>query len=234
VLFSGQAGFDNEGAVLSEQGAVFRGESPFSHTFIHAEPNVIEGLENYGYVVYDKGIRAVPKDGAASLATVGEPYFERDYTQFCGHDYTPESQISKYSAIIQNGKVMTFALPLFETYGKYASPNIRILIGNCIKRLIEPKVTADGTSFMEAVLMESENAKAVHLISFCPERRANGLDIVEDPIPVIDLNISVKCEEKPKKVYLAPDEIELPFAFENGRVATKLSFTQGHAMLMIE
>jgi len=200
--------------------------------------------------MYERGYRATPgatgatgaagTSGAAgasdavSLAMVGEPYFERAYDRFCGHEYTPESHVSEYAAVIKNGRVITFAAPLFEAYGKHAAPNCRALIGNCIKLLIEPHVCDDGPSMLEVVLNRTGNTAAAHLICFSPERRAEGLDIVEDPVPVVGLNISVKHAPKPARVYLAPDGIDLPFTYENGRVVTTLTFLSGHAMLMIE
>ena len=234
LIVSGKAAFGGGEAALEELGAQCFGESPYSHTFIHAKGEAAEGLEDYGYVMYERGFRAKAKESAKALAFIGEPYFERDYSNFCGHEYTPEAQVTDYAAAIQNGRVVTFAAPLFEAYGKNASPNYRTLIGNCIKLLIDPLVTDDGPSFVESTLVANENAAALHILSFCPERRANGLDIVEDAIPVVDMMVSVRRDNKPKRVYLAPRETDLAFEYESGRVKTKLSFAGGHAMLMME
>jgi hypothetical protein len=222
------------GGVLHEQGVVCHGESPYQHTFIHPEPTVRQGLDDYGYVMYERGVRIIPEEGAEVLARVGEPYFERMYNKFCGHWYTPEEKVSEYAAIVKNGRIITMAYPFLTAYAMHAVPMYRDLIGNCIKTLIEPYVMTNGPSSMEAVLNEGEGKKAVHFIAFCVERRAHNLDIAENALPVVDMDVSVKCGFAPKRVYLAPKCEDLPFTYENGRIYTKVTFLDGHAMLMIE
>lgn len=234
LIVSGPAALDEDcNPAMAELGFDAHGMSPYSHTFLHADEKVAKGLADYGYVMYEWGFRMTPRPGADVMATVGEPFFERDYNHFAGHEYTPEGSISKYAAAVKCGRAITFSVPILEAYGKHAAPNYRTLLGNCINLLIEPMVLSEGPASLEATVVKRQNALIIHLISFCPERRAERLDIVEDPLPLVDMPIAVKIDKKPSKVFLAPVEKVLAFEYHDGYIHTRVTVLDGHAMLVI-
>ncbi len=236
LIVCGPAALDDHGQpIMPELGVEAHGQSPFTHTFLHAAQQVSEGLEDYGYVMYEPGFRMTALPEAETLVLVGEPYFERAFNHFSGHDYTPEDQLTSYAAAVKNGKVITFSVPILEAYGKHAAPNYRTLFGNCIKLLMsEPIIKDEGPSKLETTVVRKGTTTVVHLLSFCPERRAADLDIVEDPFPIVDMPIAVKVNRQPRRVFLAPVERELPFAYKDGYVHTTVTVLDGHAMLVIE
>jgi hypothetical protein len=236
LILCGPAALDSEGRpVLEEQGIEAHGPSPYSHTFLHAASEVSQGLADYGYVMYEPGFRMTPKAGAQALVAVGEPYFQRDYHHFSGHEYTPEDRISPYAAVVRNGNVITFSVPILEAYGKHASPNYRLLLGNCLRLLLpRPLIQDEGPSKLETTVIQTDRSTVVHLLSFCPERRADKLDIVEDPFPIVDMPFAVKADHKPHRVFLAPNEQDLDFEYRGGYVHTRITFLTGHTMLVIE
>lgn len=236
LIISGPAALDDSGKpVLEEMGVEVFGESPFTHTFLHASEKVSAGLEDYGYVMYEQGFRMKASEGAESLVQIGEPYFQRDFHQFSGHEYTPEDQLSSYSAAVKNGKVITFSVPIIEAYGKHASPNHRVLLGNCIDLLLpEPIIRDKGPTKLETTVVRKNDSLVVHLLSFSPERRAENLDIVEDAFPIVNMPIAVKVEKTPQRVFLAPKEEDLSFHYENGYVHTNVTVLDGHAMLVVQ
>lgn len=235
MIVCGPAALDQDGRpVMDELGIETHGPSPYSHTFLHASEKVSKGLADYGYVMYEPGFRMVPAPGAETLVSVGEPYFQRDYDHFSGHEYTPEDRLSPYAAAVRNGRVITFSVPILEAYGKHAAPNYRILFGNCVNLLLaEPLIKDEGPSKLETTVVRKENTLVVHLMCFCPERRADNLDIVEDPIPLVDMPIAVKTGKEPKRVFLAPNERDLDFEYRDGYTHTKVTVLDGHALLVI-
>ncbi|GLX68440.1 alpha-amylase family protein [Paenibacillus glycanilyticus] len=236
LIVTGAAALDESGQpILREMGIEVHGLSPYSHTFLHASPEVSHRLADYGYVMYEKGFRMTPVSGAESLVTIGEPYFQREYNRFSGHEYTPEAQLSPYAAAVKNGKVITFSVPILEAYGKHAAPNYRQLLGNCIDLLIsQPLIRDEGPSSLETTVVHKDDTVVVHLLSFSPQRRADNLDIVEDAFPLIDMPISVKAKKKPQRVFLAPNEQELAFDYDGGYVSTRVTVLDGHALLVIQ
>ena len=249
LILSGRSAIDEtRQPILGESGIDTAGESPYSHTFLHAAPKVSQGLADYGYVMYEPGFRMVPATPhAESLVAVGEPYFERDFTHFSGHEYTPEAGMSKYSAVVKNGNVITISVPLLEAYGRHASPNYRRLLGNCIDLLIpQPLIRDCGPSKLETTVVRAGDRTIVHLLAFSVERRAKDLDVAEDALPLVDMPISVKAAP-PQRVYLVTDhttsnageiaevrEMELDFEYRDGYAHSKVTVLGGHAMLVIE
>jgi hypothetical protein len=236
LIVSGPAALNDQGApVMDELGIDVEGPSPYSHTFLHASDPVSDDLADYGYVMYERGFRMTPKPGAESLVAVGEPYFERAYNHFSGHEYTPESAISQYSAAVRNGNVITFSVPILEAYGKHAAPNYRTLLRNCIALLLpNPFVRDQGPSCMEVTVMKQGDRTVAHILSFSAERRADNLDIVEDPFPLVDIPISIKLPSVPTRAYLAPCETDLEFNYQDGYAQVRVTILDGHALLVFE
>lgn len=44
-----------------------------------------------------------------------------------------------------------------------------------------------------------------------PVKRGNGIEVIEDIVPVYDTEITVKTDRKINRVYLAPQQEEIPF-----------------------
>ena len=236
MIVCGPAALDEAGRpVMKELGIVSHPDGPFVETFLRAGRAVAKGLASYDYVMYEPGFRMTAAKGAQTLVKVGEPYFQRAYNHFSGHDYTPEDKLSRYAAAVRNGRVITFSVPILAAYGKHAAPNYRVLLGNCIDLLLpHPLIRDEGPTKLETTVVRKGRRTVVHLLSFCPERRAEGLDIVEDPLPLVDMPISVKLPRKPKRAYLAPAETELEFDYADGYAHAKVTVLDGHAMLVFE
>ncbi len=236
VIFSGPSALSKEGSpLLEEMGIEVFGVSDFTHMPLHPKKQVAAGLKGYNHVMYEQGYKMKAIPSAEVLVGQGEPYFERDVLHFSGHYYTPEDKLSEYAAVVKNGNVITFAVPILEAYGRHAAPYFRQLLGNCINLLMpKPLIRDNGPTGLETTVVKTDKSLVVHLLSFYPERRAEGLDIVEDAIPVVDMKMSVKVGKEPSRVYMAPEETDLDYTYKNGYVTTNVTFITGHSMLVIE
>ena len=236
LLISGAAALSEDGKpVMEELGIEVHGDSPYSVTYLRPNVEVAFSVPNMDHVLYERGFRMKPIAGAVTLCSVVKPYFERSYEHFCSHNQTPPDKLSPYAAVVQNGRVITFAFPIFTAYGKHASLPYRQLLGNCIARLVpEPLIRDEGPAHLETTVVQKNGRIVVHLISFCPARRAEGLDIVENPFPLVDMPLSVKLSKAPKRVFLAPSGEELPFEYHGGRANVKVTCLDGHTMVVFE
>ncbi len=247
LIFSGQAGFTEQGEpVLAEQGVTAGGPSPFTHTFLRMSPAVSDGIPDYDHVTYESGFRIEPVAGAESLVRVVEPYFERHFARFSGHSYTPPERLSRWSAVVRNGRVITFALPILGTYGRHAVPVHRRLLGNCIDLLLpEPLVrAADAPSLLETTVVRAGLRTVVHLLCFARERRAesfdqrtgrpSGLDIVEDAFPLVDQALAVKLGAPPMRAHLEPHGVDLPVDYRDGYAHVTVTVPDGHGMVVFD
>ena len=237
LILSGRAGLSAAGEpVLEEQGVAGCGPTPFSHTFLRLAAAVAEGIPAYDHVTYESGPRIRPAGGAESLAGVVEPYFERHFARFSGHSYTPPAQLSPYSPVVRNGRVITFAPPILGTYGRHAVPVHRRLLGNCIDLLLpEPLLRAAGApSLLETTVVRAGSRTVVHLLCFARERRAEGLDVVEDAIPLVDQRLAVKLPAAPRGAALQPHGVALPVTYRGGYAEVRVTLRDGHGMVVFE
>ena len=176
-----------------------------------------------------------PAEGAQALCGVVEPYFQRTYDHFSGHDYTPPDQLSPYAAAIQHGRAITFAVPLLEAFGKHANVPYRQILGNCINLLLpQPLIRDQGPAHLEATAVRNGNATIVHLVSFLPSRQTDTLDIVHDPFPLVEMPIAVRLDAAPSRLTAQPEGKELPFTYEDGYAHTQVTVLNGHTMLVFE
>ena len=77
---------------------------------------------------------------------------------------------------------------------------------------------------------EEENRFVVHLLYAVPTPRGKGIYIIEDILPVYDTEVTVKTDKKIKKVYIAPEQKEIPFVQEGDKVTFKVDKFECHTM----
>ena len=139
--------------------------------------------------------------GTATAQTLVElvyPYFERAYDHFSGHSYTPPYKPSGHGAVVQNGRVIVFAVPLLAGVAEEGNDQYRQLVGECLDRLLPaPLLRAGGPVHLETSVVETDRATAVHLLSFVPARLARDLDLVYDPFPIVDVEVALRLGAAP-------------------------------------
>jgi hypothetical protein len=236
LILSGQAALEESGqAALPEMGIEVHGPSPYTHIFMRVSDEVRQGLPEFDFVMYEQGFRMTPTGSARILVQVVEPYFQRSYDHFSGHEYTPPNQVSPYAAAIQNGRVISFSVPLLEAFGKHANLAYRQILGNCIDLLLpNPLIRDQGPAHLEATAVRRDHTTIIHLISFLPSRQAENLDIVHDPFPLVNMPISIRLDAAPSRLTLQPAGLELPFTYSDGYAHTTVTLLDGHAMLVFE
>ena len=237
LLISGKAALDEDGKpIMKALGITAEGDSPFSATYLRAGEGLSDGVPEMDHVCHSGGFRMKAQKGAKVLCRVVEPYFERSYEHFCSHAQTPLDALSPWAALVQNGRCLTWSVPVFTEYGKHGSVPVRAMLKNALSRLLpKPLLKDDGPSHLETTVVSKGKRTVVHLISYCPVRRAEGLDLVEEATPVLDMAMHVKLEKAPKRaLVVTPEETEVPFTYEDGYARVVVTVRDGHAMLVFE
>jgi hypothetical protein len=237
VLATGRSGLDGEArdVVLPELGIQPVGISPFTTTYIRFGKAVSTGVPASDHVMYETGVRVVAGKGAEVLAGIVEPYFERSWEHFCSHNQTPGDKLSPYPAAVQKGRCAYIAFPIFRAYAAHGNYPYRLLVANILQRLLpEPLLCVAAPTSTEATVMKQGKRTIVHLLHYCPERRATGMDLIEDVVPLQNVPVSLKLTRAPKQVYLAPERQVLTFSHSDGRVDVTVPEVRGHAMVVFE
>ena len=236
LLLAGQSAINEKGQpILKEMGVVAEGVSPYTTTYVRIAPDLCRSIAGFDHVMYETGLQLAPSHGAKVLARVVEPYFERSWKHFCSHFQSPPNKLSRYAAAIQQGRIITLAHPVFRAYAAHANIWIRNMVGASIDRLLpQPLLRCGGPSYLETTVTRQAKRTIVHLLSYCPQRRAPDLDIVEEATELHDLELSLKLDHAPGQVYTAPDHEQLNFEYAHGRTITTVPTVHGHQMIVFE
>ena len=247
LLVVGGAALDENGQPVLDELAVAGVESRTpSHTYLRAAGDE----DAFTHVMYEPTLLLTPCEGAETLYELVEPYFPRSWGKFSGHDYTPAAPHTAdtgagFAAAIAHGSTVTVAAPLFTAIGRHAAAAYQRLFADALDRLLpDPLVRVGGPAHIETAVLDRPGYRVVHLLSFVASRQAEGvspitgetegIDLVDDPFPLVDVPISARTPSAPHAVTLQPHGIELPFEYRDGRVETTVTIPDGHGMLIIE
>jgi hypothetical protein len=231
-----KAAASNADFARASLGVRVKGDAPFSPDFVKAREALGKGLPRTELVIYKQGLELEPQAGTEILADVLVPYHNRTWQKFFSHRHTPSSGKVGYPGVVQKGRAITFAHPIFTQYAQNAPRWCRQLFLNAVDRLLaEPLVRAVGPTSLLATLTEQpkEKRRVLHLLHYVPERRGDDFDVLEDVIPLFDLKLSVRALGAPKGVRTVPEGKALPFDYRDGRVELTLPRLAGHQMIEI-
>jgi hypothetical protein len=237
VLAAAAAAASVEGTeLLHAFGWRIAGKAPYTTTFLRLSPSqrltppVPADVRVHGESFVLNGMAT-----AVTLVELVYPYFERAYDHFSGHSYTPPQRPSGHGAVVQNGGVIVFAVPLLAGVAEEGNDQYRQLVGECLDRLVpNPLLRTSGPVHLETSVVETDRATAVHLLSFVPARLARDLDLVYDPFPLVDVEVALRLEAAPTRVTLQPGGEELGSSYEDGYASTRATVLDGHAVLVFE
>ncbi|HZZ43197.1 MAG TPA: beta-galactosidase trimerization domain-containing protein [Tepidisphaeraceae bacterium] len=237
LLATGTAGLSEDGkkVLVKELPIRAEGMSPFTTTYMRFGKEINQGVPAMDHVMYERGVRVKAVRGAKVLAQVVEPYFERAWDHFSSHFQTPPERVSDYPAVVEKGGVAYIAHPVFIAFARHGNAAYRWLLGNTLNRILpDPLIRAEGPTGMEVTVARQGRQTIVHLLHYSPERRTPQLDLLEDVVPLYDVEMSVLLGKKPGRAYVAPSGEEIAVMYEKGRANVVVPEVNGHAMVVFE
>lgn len=236
IISTGSGGMLAEANEWPEEwGLEYVGSEEISPIFLAAHEGLCRELSESPLALSGPAYMVRTRDGTQTLADIIHPYFSRRWDGFHGHTYLPPKQPSGSPAITKRGRIIHFAHCVFRDYADNANPLHRALVKAAISQLVEsPLVDAPGLpSFARLTLTRQDGRTMVHILSYVPERRTRTRDIVEEPITLRDIGVSLR-KERARCVYLAPSRTELAFAARNGRITFTVPEIVGYQMIVAE
>ncbi|MEM7031290.1 MAG: beta-galactosidase trimerization domain-containing protein [Chloroflexota bacterium] len=252
LLLSFESGFDVENrtfmlecmpVTFHSAGLIYRDGQPVRGRYfvksdytdyIIPSGDLATGLRETEHVMYTKGMDVTAVDGAEILADAIEPHFQRTWQHFFSHRQAPSSGEVAYPAIVRKDDVIYFGHPIFTLYNTYAPLWAKRLLLNALNLLLpEPLLTHNGPSTLEATVnaQTQENRWVVHLLHYIPLNRAENLEVIEDVIPLYNIEVSVKMSEAVQAVSCVPQQIPLDFVQQDDRVTFVTPKLLGHQMV---
>lgn len=233
-LRPGESGF-----ALDEVGLDYEGPAPYAPNYFHIDthtaPEMADGVAPTDYVMYLPGSRVRPRPGTEALVAEAVPYFNRAWDHFCSHRQTPPAGLSSAPMVTRRGRVIYFAAPIFRAFHEYGNGVYKALVRNAIAALLpDPLVQAGLPSAGEVTLLAQGERLVCHLLYYTPQRRTTRIDIVEDVVPLHDVPLAIRAGAAPRRVYLAPQGEDLPFAHDGRYVRCRVPLLRGHQMVVVE
>ncbi|MFY9176953.1 MAG: alpha-amylase family protein [Caldicoprobacterales bacterium] len=239
ILVSYKSGMNRDETefLLEDLGIELAGEAEYCPDYVVTGAAIDKDIMDTEYVMYDRGLWVKPEEGTETLADIWNPYFNRTYKHFCSHFQTPVEKKSEYPAITRRKNVIYFAHPIFSMYYRHGARIYKQLVLNTLDLLLDDKlvVTNAPTTAQVSLNYQSEHDRYVaHILHYIPERRCESIDIIEDVIPLYNVDLKIMLDKEPAKVYCAPSMEELQFTYDGKYVHVVVPEIVGHQMVVFE
>lgn len=239
LIASHQSGLamERDEFVLPELGVRYLAEARHSPDFLWARKALSHCVPDAAHVVFERGLEVEPVSGSETLADVWWPYFDRTYAHFCSHRHTPEEKASGFPGVVATENTIYFAHPLFGSFMRHGVLTYKRLVLNALRRLLPEqlvKTNAPSTARVSLQRQEVEKLTVAHVLHYVPEQRYREIQTIEEAIPLHDVELSLRLDRAPRRVYLAPQETALPFRWEGGRAKVTLPRVRGYALVVFQ
>ncbi len=250
LILSGAAGLlADEDRFGFELPFAYSGESEFAPDYLEPAPDFAPEYLDTPFVMYLPS-RRVRKTAGVSLGKVFDPYFNRGFRHFCSHRHTPNRpEPSGYDAGVMTGDVLYFAHPVFSVYRGYGAVPLKEFVLSALRKFIgdELPVEVSLPSTGRVTLMEQpeEKREIVHLLFANTVNRGGGgipraagavgdgyaIEVIEELLPLRDVRVRVRPGIPVRRVRLVPENAELPFREEGGRISFTVPELLCHRMV---
>jgi hypothetical protein len=238
VLATGRSGLNlSSDAFTLELGVRWVGSNEYRPDYYRPlEP--INQLGDAAYIQYSQGQR-VELDGGTELGRRENPYFNREVFTFCSHQHTPNSSQYGGPGMVESKRGIYIAWSVFEDYATKGSLALKQMVFAALDRLLQDKTlqtSLPSQGIATLTHQEELNRYVNHLLYASPVKRGDGIEVIEDILPVYEVAISLRLPEgtDAKRVYLAPQSVELPFEQVGREVRYTVPKLECHQMVVID
>lgn len=239
VIATAWSGLDKENKqfAFSEWGVEYLGDDDFNPAFFNASRPVATEFPNMPMNLYANGVKVAASDGTDVLGTICAPYYNRHWDGEHGFVYLPPDRDTGRPAFTCNSQVGYVSHAIFKSYYDSASLPGRQILKVLLDRLLpRPLLKTPGApSFTRATVTEQPGRRMVYFLSYMPESRGKGVNMIEEPLIVENQKIMLRLDDaKYARAYLAPDHTPLEMTVEDGYACVTLPRVQGYAVIVFE
>lgn len=196
----------------------------------------LKSLGEAAFIFYAPGQR-VELDGGQVLGRREDPYFNREVFQFCSHQHTPNSFRDGGPGMVCSNAGIYIAWNVFEDYATKGSLALKETVLYALDMLLPAKTVQTNLPAQGVVTLtcQREACRYVnHLLYASPVKRGDGIEIIEDILPLYDVDVSVRIPETIEAVLLEPQGEELGFSQEKGLLCYTVPKVECHQMVVLQ
>ena len=219
VLCTGASGTDKNGNMLFDLGVIVKGKSKFNPSYYHPSYNAL-GLTSSSYVMYGAMYDTELTDkNAKVLGYSRNTFFNRAPEHFCSHKHTPFVTEDNAPAVVIGKNGGYIAYEIFTEYENIGSFILKETVLKVIDEILGEdktlKINLPSTGVVTLNNQKEKNREVLHMLFATPIKRGKGVEVIEDLLPTY--NTVVELKTKPvKDVLLVPQNIPVPYTYENG------------------
>lgn len=220
VLATGTSALDKEkDEFVLDLGAEFIGENEYCPDYLRPEFD-IDDMEKSDYIIYAQGYMA--NTTGDELASRRNPYFNRTAEHFCSHRHSPSSGEYGGAGITLGKDGAYIAWNIFTEYATRAPLIAKRVVMKALDILLgegKTLTTSLPAQGVTTLMNQAEKKRFIlHSLYATPIKRGEGIEVIEDIIPVYNIKAEIKTDKKINKVYLAPSMAEIPYENADGKI----------------
>lgn len=236
ILATGWSGLDPEGRQFAiDLGVQYVGVNPYQPDYFRPSFKP-ESLGEASFIFYSQG-QKVELAGGTELGRREDPYFNRDVFHFCSHQHTPSSHVYGGPGMVESANGIYMAWNVFDDYAVKGSLILKEAVLYALNRLLPDKTLQTTLPAQGVVTLQEqkeENRLVNHLLYASPVRRGESVEVIEDIVPLYNVQVSLRTASLVKNVYLAPQMTSLPFSYEDGVLHYTVPVLECHQMVVID
>ena len=234
VIASGDALVKN-GRFFLDPGAEYAGKNELAPTYLIPCYETANGVTEY--VMRCDFNKITVTDGKV-FANMQNPYFNRTLEHFCSHMHAPNNPESTCPGAVINGNVAYIGWDVFGAYARLGHIYFKELFAFVINEMLGDDATACACVPDRAVMtytrQEKEGRNIMHLLYAHTTVRGENTEVIEDTVPLYNVECSVKCSEKPSEIKLVPSGEKLDFEYADDRAYFTVPKVDIHQMVEIK
>ena len=234
VLATGKSAlYENSNEFCLNLGAEWIKENPYKPDYFRPLEK-IKDMGDTGYIMYGNGekIRCIGNE----LGIRENPYFNRTRAHFCSHQHTPNSCEYGGAGMTEGKDGIYIAWNIFADYAQSGELHLKQMAIFALDRLLDSAKTLKTNLPAQGIvtLMKQNDRLICHLLYASPVKRGNGIEVIEDILPIYNVELAIKTDKKINKVYLAPQKEDIDFTYDDGYISVKLDKIECHQMVVFE
>ena len=235
VLCTGKAAGINK--MHFDLGVKVLGESKFNPSYYHPSYNAL-GLSQTSFIMYSTMYdTALTDNGASVLGYTRNSFFNRTLEHFCSHFHTPYTMEDNAPAVVIGKDGGYIAYDIFTEYAEKGSYVLKETVIKVLDAILgENKTLVTNLPSGGVITLNTQaayNRDVLHMLYAMPTKRGNGVEIIEDIMPVYNTTFEIKTAPV-KSVTLVPQNKKIPYTYDNGTLKINIDRFECSQIALIE
>ncbi|WP_127584924.1 alpha-amylase family protein [Paenibacillus koleovorans] len=197
----------------------------------------LSSLGSGTFVFYSQGQNIELSEGGTELGSRQNPYFNRDVFTFSSHQHTPNVLSDAGPGMVESPNGIYIAWNIFEDYATKGSLALKETVLHALNLMLPDKTLYTNLPAQGIVTLMKQAAESRyvnHLLYASPVKRGTSVEVIEDILPLYLIEVQIRLDRKPARVYLAPDGQELPFQWNGEYVSYTVPRLECHQMVVLD